>query len=78
MGMTTILDGFYQRESYMYGGGWVSHENGVSLGTVRIIDGTLSQAWNIRRKGWPRKDEVLWKNVEPKELREVAFTERPA
>jgi hypothetical protein len=76
MALTTTLDGFYIRESYMYGGGWKSYEDGVQIGTVRVINGVLSQAWQIYKRRW-RKDEVLWKNVEPKELRDVEFNERP-
>lgn len=77
MGLNVTLDGFYERASYMYGGGWVSYERGVQPGTVRVINGILSQAWNIERRGW-RKDKVMWKNVEPKELRDVDIAERPA
>ena len=78
MALMTTLDGFYERESFMYGGGWRSRENGVRKGEVRVINGVLSQAWLVYRKAWPRKDEVLWKNVETKELRDVDFNERPA
>jgi hypothetical protein len=76
VGLRTTLDGLYERESYMYGGGWKSHENGVSVGTVRVINGILSQAWNVRKRRF-RKNEVLWKNVEPQELRKVDINEKP-
>jgi hypothetical protein len=76
MTLKTVLDGFYERASYMYGGGWISYERGVQAGTVRVINGILSQAWNIERRRW-RKDKVMWKNVEPKELRAVEINERP-
>lgn len=71
MALTTILDDFYERDSYMYGGGWISHENGVRHGEVRVINGVLSQAWNITRRRLFGKDQVMWKNVEPQELRKV-------
>lgn len=77
MALVTTLDGFYSRESFMYGGGWKSYENGVTIGTVRVINGVLSQAWTIHKRRW-LKDEVLWKNVEPQELRKVDINERPA
>lgn len=76
MGLKTTLDEIYERASFMYGGGWISHEDGVALGEVRVINGILSQAWNIERRRW-RKDRVMWKNVEPKELRDVNINERP-
>lgn len=76
MGLDVILDGFYQRASYMYGGGWISYERGVHAGTVRVINGILSHAWQVERRGW-RKDRVMWKNVEPNELRAVDINERP-
>jgi hypothetical protein len=76
MGLRTTLDGFYERASYMFGGGWISYESGVQPGTVRVINGILSQAWQVRKRRW-RKDEILWAPVKPKELREVDINERP-
>lgn len=77
MALKTILDGFYERQSFMYGGGWVSHERGVKIGDVRVINGILSKAWCIHWRRWPRKPEVLWSNVAPKEIREVDINEKP-
>jgi len=77
MGLKTTLDGLYERESFMYGGGWVSRERGVMDGDVRVINGILSRAWNIARHRWPRKDRVMWTAVDPKELRKVDINERP-
>lgn len=77
MGLKTTLDNFYERQSFMYGGGWISRERGVEVGTVRMINGILSQAWLVRDVGMFRRPEVLWKNVEPGEIREVKFTEQP-
>lgn len=76
MTLRTILDGFYERESYMYGGGWKSRENGVRMGAVRVINGTLSYAAIVYRHRFTT-DEVLWAAVEPKMLRQVDFNERP-
>jgi hypothetical protein len=77
MSMTTILDDFYTRASYMYGGGWHSYENGVRKGEVRVINDVLSKAISVRRRGWFRKDEVLWASVDPNEVRKVDINERP-
>jgi hypothetical protein len=65
MALTTVLDGLYSRESYMYEGGWRSYENGVSQGEVRVINGILSYASTIYRRSWPRRDEILWATVKP-------------
>lgn len=78
MALMTTLDGFYTRESYMYGGGWMSYERGVTIGTVRVINGILSQAWTIHKSRWPfGKDEILWSSVKPNELRDVGINEQP-
>lgn len=76
MGIRTVLDDFYERASFMYGGGWISHENGVQLGTVRVINGILSHAWNIKRLRFS-KDEVMWRAVDPQAVRKVDIKERP-
>lgn len=69
----------YEREGYMYGGGWKSRERGVPLGTVREINGILSVAWVVYKRGLfgLGTPEVLWKNVDPRALRDVPITERP-
>jgi hypothetical protein len=77
MGMKTTLDDLYERESYMYGGGWISHENGVRIGDVRIINAILSKACSVEPRGWFRKDRVRWANVHPDEVRKVDINERP-
>lgn len=69
----------YVRESYMYGGAWKSYERRVPIGTVRMIDGVLSKAWAVHKRGpfGLGKQEILWSHVSPEELREIAINERP-
>lgn len=67
----------YERESYMYGGGWASYEKGINPGTVRVINGVLSEAWSIQTRGPFRKPRVLWHAVDPGALRQVDINERP-
>lgn len=77
MGLRTTLDDLYERASYMYGGGWISYENGVSPGETRVINEILSYASIVRRRAWPRKDEILWAPVRPEWVRKVDIAERP-
>lgn len=67
----------YQRSSFMHGGGWYSYEYDVKPGDVRVINGIISKAWIVSKRGIFRKPEVHWVSVDPKELRKVQINERP-
>lgn len=67
----------YYRESYMHGGGWHSLERNVLPGTVRLINGILSFAWTINKRGVFRRPEVHWCAVRPECLRDVPINEKP-
>jgi len=62
-----ILDGKYQLAGTEHFPQWLSYENGVSIGDVRVIDDYLYKAWIIERR-WFRKDEIRWLPIEDDNL----------
>jgi hypothetical protein len=64
----------YEREGHMSAGGWISYERGVVVGTVRVINGTMSYAFGVlKHRG--KVDRVHWLPCNPGMLREVPVRE---
>lgn len=56
--------GIYWRSSLMvHSEQWCSNENGVAVGTVRMIGRRFYHAWTIRRRKFA-KDEVIWAPID--------------
>lgn len=56
MGKVTVINDFYFNEY----GTWKSHECGVKVGELRVIDEKLYYAGSVFKLRWFRKPEVLW------------------
>lgn len=61
----TVKLGTYTQESWM--NGWTSKENGVAVGTIRIIDGKLFYAYAVYKNFWTKND-VNWCRVTERQL----------